>query len=324
MSGRKRGGFTLIELLVVIAVMAILMALLLPAVQAAREAARRTQCQSNLRQLGLAVQLYHDTFGTLPPAVQSPVYSYSAQARILPFVEQQNLLATLNFDLGLREGPNDGIRAENQTASRASLEIFLCPSDDQNRRILMEDCAPGNYVGNAGSGVPDDGHFLAPHADGVIFGKSMLNVSRIRDGLSQTALMSEALVGDGRIGSADKGNVHRQYLHLGDEYPPMIRPSTLNCDPDRPNRPWLGDRNAAWVLGRFDSSLYNHYYTPNPDRPDCMHTHARAWKAARSNHPGGVNLLFCDGHVSFLSDTVDRETWRGLATRRGGEILRDF
>ncbi|WP_152053014.1 DUF1559 domain-containing protein [Tautonia marina] len=314
-------GFTLIELLVVIAIIGILIALLLPAVQSAREAARRIACNNNLKQIGIAMHQYHDTNGCLPPANLGPVYQFSPLARVFPFLEQAALFSAINFDLGLRAGGNAPVRPENLTATQTEVAVFLCPSDGNNRIILDPQYRPANYVASAGSGVPDDGNFLAPLADGVSFVSSLVSFANIQDGLSNTAMVSESLVGEGRDTAAGtRGDVKRQYLHLGSEQPPANRPSIENCGVGA-SFPWRGNRNYGWAVGRLDAALYNHFLLPNDRQPDCYHTHVRGWKAARSDHPGGVNLLFCDGHVGFLKDTVNPMTWRALATRRGGEVI---
>jgi prepilin-type N-terminal cleavage/methylation domain-containing protein len=148
---RRRSGFTLIELLVVIAIIAVLIALLLPAVQAAREAARRAQCINNLKQIGLALQNYHDVFLCFPfgkgpdyMAIDpnAPVYArWSTQSQILPFLEQKPLFDSINFslppdvpDLG-GGGMGDMMPAytspnsANSTAVRVRISAFICPSD---------------------------------------------------------------------------------------------------------------------------------------------------------------------------------------------------
>ena len=316
-----RRGFTLIELLVVIAIIGVLVSLLLPAVQQARESARRSQCVNNLKQLGIAMQMYADTNGSLPPANLGPVHQFSPLARLFPHLEQAALYNAFNFNLGLRAGGNAPVRPENLTATQTVVAVFLCPSDPSNDVVLDPEYRPGNYVANAGSGMKDDGNFLDPTPDGVCFAGRAARLSEIRDGLSQTCLLSESLVGDGQnLPAGAQGNVRRQYIHLGSEQPPMTRPNPANCAIGSPF-PWRGNRNYGWAIGRLDAALYNHVLRPNDPAPDCYHTHVRGWKAARAEHPGGVNVLFCDGHVQFIKDSVAIDVWRALATRRGGEVV---
>ncbi|WP_169977679.1 DUF1559 domain-containing protein [Tautonia rosea] len=318
--GRIRPGFTLIELLVVIAIIGVLIALLLPAVQAAREAARRAQCTNNLKQLGLALHQYHDVHGVLPPASQSPIYTFSPHARVFPYLEANALFNAINFDLGLRFSANSGVRPENTTATATLVSVFLCPSDGGGSLVIDPQYRPTNYVANSGSGRGDAGSFFPPHADGVVLAQFVVPFAQIRDGLSQTALMSESIIGSGSVSAAGLGDRQVQYIHLGTEMPPTNLPSPDRCGFPS-TLPWAGDRNAAWALGRMDSTLYNHMLMPNDDRPDCIHTHRRGWKASRSFHPGGVNLLFCDGHVQFVKESVGPAAWTALATRKGGEVV---
>jgi prepilin-type N-terminal cleavage/methylation domain-containing protein/prepilin-type processing-associated H-X9-DG protein len=318
----ERRGFTLIELLVVIAIIAVLIALLLPAVQAARESARRAQCVNNLKQLGLAVHMYADAQGTFPPASQGPMYQFSPLARLTPFLEQASLYAAMNFDLGLKAGANAPIRPENTTASRTVITGFLCPSDPDNRAVFDPDQRPFNYLGCTGSGLADDGNTTDPVADGVIFISAVVPFAGVTDGLTMTALMGESPVGNGRSAAAGSavGDVRFQHIDLGSEMPPLTRPTPANCGIGSPY-PIGGNRNYGWAIGRTDGAIYNHVLRPNDPQPDCFHAHMRGWKTARSLHSGGVNLLFCDGHVQFVKDSINLASWRALATRSGGEVV---
>jgi len=322
MSLTTRQGFTLIELLVVIAIIAVLIALLLPAVQAAREAARRAQCVNNLKQIGLAVHLYESTHGVFPPSSQGPVYQFSALARLLPFLEQSSLLAALNFDLGLRANGNAPIQPANTTATRTAVATYLCPSDPNAQRIFDPMLRPFNYSGCAGDGLVDDGATIPPFANGVIFISAVVRFAEVTDGLSQTVAVAETLIGSGvtSVPPGASGDPRTQHRELGDAVPPLIRPTAETCAISS-SFPWGGNRNYGWAIGRTDGTIYNHVLLPNDPQPDCFHAHIRGWKAARSNHPGGVNALLADGSVRFVKNTVALPVWRGLATRSGGEVL---
>ncbi len=84
---------------------------------------------------------------------------------------------------------------------------------------------------------------------------------------------------------------------------------------------WLLNKGAGWWDGNYQNTLYNHYLPPNSTRPDCIVYHNPGWKAARSLHPSGVNLLYCDGHVAFVKDTISLITWQAVSTRAGGEAI---
>src|SRR4051794_36202958 len=131
---RTRRGFTLIELLVVIAIIGVLIGLLLPAVQKVREAANRLSCQNNLKQLGLALHNYHGALGTFPPARNPfsppPPLVYSAQARLLPYVEQDNLAKLIDFTTPpLYFAGATPPSAGTYTASITVIKLLVCPSD---------------------------------------------------------------------------------------------------------------------------------------------------------------------------------------------------
>lgn len=156
----QRRGFTLVELLVVIAIIGILVALLLPAVQFAREAARRMSCQNNLKQIGLALQLYHDAYKQYPPGALGPTGSASAAEKLhtwcaltLPFVEQSSLQNTYDFHVRFDH-------ANNAAAVAQVLPVFLCPT--MGTPQLQNGFAPSHYAGNAGVTPGQDGGVLFP------------------------------------------------------------------------------------------------------------------------------------------------------------------
>src|SRR5437016_3939810 len=163
---QRSAGFTLIELLVVIAIIAILIGLLLPAVQKVREAASRAQCENNLKQIGLAMQSYHDTFKAFPPAFVKPS-NWGWAVWILPFVEQTNLYNTLN--------PTATTLALNANTVQP-LPVYLCPSDpSDNINTIFSGYAKNNYAVN----------------EQICDGGSAIRIQQIRDGTSNTILMGE-------------------------------------------------------------------------------------------------------------------------------------
>jgi len=326
---KQRCGFTLIELLVVIAIIAVLIALLLPAVQAAREAARRAQCINNLKQIGLAVHMYHDVFKVVPRGSDSHEYTFSPLARIFPYLENNALFNAINFDVGLRYSPASGrgafVRVENTTVTLTLVRTYLCPSDGNNEGVFENQWRASNYVACSGTALVPGQQNLpwnqwSSVLDGVSFHQSLIGFQAITDGLSNTALMSESLVGfqpsPTGVGPFD---VRLFHVMTGTTVPPLP-PTEARCQ-ITPSSIWRGGRNISWALGRLDSALYNHAYLPNDRRPDCLGQIQVGWKTARSNHPGGVNLGMCDGSVRFIKDTINPVTWRALATRAGGEVI---
>ena len=162
MAGKRqaRGGFTLVELLVVIAIIGILVGLLLPAIQAAREASRRMSCGNNLKQLGVALHNYHDTYKVFPGVNDSR--SFSVQAKLLPYVEQENVRGLIDFSQVLLAGSPGAVYLNpvQAEAARTVLPLFRCPSDGM-RDVFTEyqignpgdAFAGGNYVVCSGSGT---------------------------------------------------------------------------------------------------------------------------------------------------------------------------
>ena len=320
----RRQGFTLIELLVVIAIIAVLISLLLPAVQSAREAARRAQCVNNLKQIGLAMHNYHDTQGVFPhsrglstPGPGFPATAtFSGLARLMPYMEQTNSFNTINFDWLPTDGPNI-------TAQGTAVSTFNCPSDPQVS--LPPGQAGLNYRPCEGSGIlftygrSDTGGANAsmPPPDGVFFSISNTSMASIADGTSNTAAWSERPKGDFTNAVASE----KLDLFWPKTFPATPDAAVSDCrSVDSKNLGFQGSSTtgAPWIAGSI-SSCYNHAGTPNTR--SCMFPPGRILNNAASYHPGGVNMLLCDGSVRFVKDTVNVTAWRALGTRSGGEVI---
>lgn len=308
-------GFTLIELLVVIAIIAILIALLLPAVQQAREAARRTQCKNNLKQLGLAIHNYHDTFNCIPIAdVDGTLNPVSAHARLLPYIEQSNLYKQVDFNV-----PYD--HANNNVPRMTELPAFRCPSDPTKLPGTIG--GRNNYYWNAGSGIVmyATGMSGQPAPNGIIFHNKRFRFNDITDGLSNTAAMAEKLTGDGSNGiSTPKTDTYRPgtYPNTPDEAVAQCKATNVT------DLSMQGYSNVGgpWLQQYHSTNQYNHVLAPNGR--SCMFPPGRIATTSNSEHTGGIQLLLNDGSVRFISENVDLGTWRAVGSIDGGEIVGEF
>jgi prepilin-type N-terminal cleavage/methylation domain-containing protein/prepilin-type processing-associated H-X9-DG protein len=327
----RRTGFTLIELLVVIAIISVLIALLLPAVQAAREAARRMQCTNNLKQIGLALNSYHASWNGFPvgflyayqgilPNSSASQYRWSALAQMAPYMEQANVFNAINFNFPIAHMPTSSgalfwpYFEANTSAMATQIAMFLCPSDGAPPPAVGT--GPTNYAFCAGDGSNGGD---ATNADGTFILGPSVTIAGVTDGTSQTAAASEQSLGiAGPYSQTTSTPIPMPWTRAMSRVAAApLTDAACAVAPDG----WLLNKGSSWWDGNYQNTLYNHYLTPNANRPDCIVYHNPGWKAARSYHPGGVDLLFGDGHVAFIKDSVNLATWRAISTRAGGEVV---
>ena len=310
-------GFTLLELLVVIAVIAVLIGLLLPAVQKVRAAAARLSCANNLKQIGLALHNYESATRCFPPGRGTPLpVVFSAHARLLPFLEQENLTQRIDFTaapttFSIASGLiYDG--SPNYPAATTVVKTFLCPADDGDGRVPGSAYGATSYAANAGSGTVALGSLTG--ADGVFYLGSKIGFRDLSDGSSQTAAFSERTLGPGQP-VADRSRLILE-RPAGTDPDPTICGAAVGT--------WNAERGGKWILGNYGNTLYNHFLPPNAPTWDCMNIQQqKAQSASRSNHPGGVLVLFCDGGVRFMSNSVSLLAWRAYGTRDRGDLVDD-
>ena len=344
------------ELLVVIAIIGVLVLLLLPAVNAAREAARNTQCKNNIRQLALAVVSYESAHRRFPISQTASGSAnsdgscgggfYSWHARILPFIEAQNVFAQIDFNVDLADECNDGehglISASHPHASVAMTKIdtFLCPSDgfDLNHfEIMGIDTAADNYAGNAGWPSLATGYraerktpakynglinIVNPRRKNDFQPRRAVRAKQVVDGLSKTACVAERLIQRGTTQQRVlKGSRKTLSYHLT-ERPRSLEEMAKRCGPehthpDLSNSAYLG---RSWLSGWAPTGpTYMHVKQPNTNHCHFSHSFSTGdfIVTPTSNHAGGVNVAFADGHVRFVTDDVQPNIWWAMGSRNG-------
>ena len=348
----RRKGFTLIELLVVIAIIAVLIALLLPAVQSAREAARRSQCTNNLKQIGLALHTYIAAENMLPPFMidpnggpDYPGQDHSAHARLLPYMEQQQVFNSMNFMVGARwdagggGGSADtfsagGYGVMNGTAATARISAFLCPSDPNPGnvevfQITKKATANTNYPMNAGfnrrfRNWRQSGPAYTAMSWDTAARIPAVGLEAFTDGTSNTAIFSEWVKGPGTGGPYQDG-LAIVYGGLGDWDSSNGQADDWRIAQQCHGQAWPQDwgwKGEWWIHGQ--TTVYLHSQLPN--RRACSYGRAGSGRdnpliGASSLHPGGVNLLLMDGSVKFIKSTVSQTAWYAVGTHKGGEVL---
>ncbi|MEW4452270.1 DUF1559 domain-containing protein [Bremerella sp. JC817] len=281
----RRRGFTLVELLVVIAIIGVLVALLLPAVQQARETARRMQCTNNLKQMGVALHNYHDTFLAFPigqlkhnhfgndwdPTVWS--------AAILPFMEQQTVYERIQQEWAARnwefDRGSDGVGA-------TVIQAYVCPADPgpEKQQEYHQDMAKSNYKGCLGSSLPADNDYARSTVNGMFGTNFSTQMRDVIDGTSNTICVGE-------VDSAK--NLTGRYA---------------TC--------WVGTDHVGWhdrALGLADDAY-----------PINKFGGSRPYRAYGSFHVGGANFLMVDGSVRFMPDVISGTLYEAFGTIAGGEV----
>ncbi|HEX6985941.1 MAG TPA: DUF1559 domain-containing protein [Planctomycetaceae bacterium] len=322
-----RSGFTLIELLVVIAIIAVLIALLLPAVQQAREAARRTQCKNNLKQMGLALHNYLDTYTVFPPLgffrTDATSDSWSAHARLLPFIEQANLQNLIDWNRSYALQPN---------VTKVRVPIYLCPSDPNDRE--RPDGAlthyPLCYGFVAGTWFVYD-PVSRQAGDGTFVPNRVHDAADVTDGLSNTVGVSEVKAFQAYL--RDGGSP------AGLNQPAPADPATVvgyggSFKQDSGHTEWVDARvhqtGVTTTFGpntfvRYDSGGVTYDVDFNSSREGKTLTGATyAAVTSRSHHTGIVNSLLMDGSVRGISENIDLFTWRYLGQRNDGKVVGEF
>jgi prepilin-type N-terminal cleavage/methylation domain-containing protein/prepilin-type processing-associated H-X9-DG protein len=271
---RRAAGFTLVELLAVIAIIGVLLALLLPAVQGAREAGRRSACQNNLRQIGLALNQYLEGKRVFPIGCVgcsvNPHHQIAWSVYLLPNLEQASVRELFDDHAAYNA-------AANREAVRAVIPVYLCPSTatQPDRNGLTTGDVNGNgqwdpgddmafidYGGMFGVGLPS-----LPFQNGTMIYERAISAMQVRDGLSQTIIVGE---------DTGRGGANPQ------------------------NGTWANGQNIFDVTGPINRTQNNELW---------------------SDHRGGVNAVFCDGSVHFLSEAMDTNVLFALCTRDGEEII---
>jgi len=342
MKGRVRSGFTLIELLVVIAIIAVLIALLLPAVQAAREAARRSQCVNNLKQLGIALHNYHDTVGSLPMGafdMTRGCQQWSPLTMLLPFLEQNAIYNAMNYaNIG---GACSG-SVYNTTGFRSSINVFNCPSD-VDRLTNVE--GHFNYCANWGSkpfrysGTPNGPFFTTNFTNlgGVAGGiPKPVALSAILDGTSNTAGFSERVKGIGNGGTLKLAMPVDPTTPSATPYN-LAGPNDTSADPTAQTYynsckslttftvSDTGIPGGMWHQVLMGDTCYTHVMPPNGTT--CVYpagtdkNHPQGALTATSRHSGVVNVLFLDGTVRAVKNSIAIGTWWAVGTMAGSEVV---
>jgi len=335
-SPRAVRGFTLIELLVVMVIIGILIGILLPAVQKAREAARVTTCANNLKQIALATANFEARNGYYPPSWKptepvppsTDINGWSAQAILLPYLEQVALNSNIDFELSYKLAA-DVVTADGTVTKLSSMRVptYLCPSELRDEVRLSggePEHYPLNYAMNVGVWFVWDPE-TREGGSGVFYPDSQVKAAQVIDGLSTTLCAAEV-------------KAWNPYYRNAADAGPMALPTPADiCSLGGDFKTNSG--HTEWVDGRVHQIGFTTTFAPNTQvlcdeggvlydvdwtnqqegKSDTVPTYAAV--TARSYHGGGVNTALMDGSIRWFSDEVDLGVWRAFATRDTEELI---
>jgi prepilin-type N-terminal cleavage/methylation domain-containing protein/prepilin-type processing-associated H-X9-DG protein len=354
-----REAFTLLELLVVIAIISILIGLLLPAVQKVREAASRVKCQSNLKQIGLALHSFHDIYSFLPPGMATEGNNqdcyHTGFTYLLPYLEQDNIYRLYQMNVQWYD-------QANYTAVEQQVPIFFCPSNRSSGTIdltpVIEQwgapmppfvgacdyvlCKGANaYLGTDVSGIPPQarglfneeqyGTVFAPGggAPWVPIPQQPVRFTSITDGLSSTFAIGEAAGGNSYYVVADIKNLSQPVVEpFINGPPPMDQAWSAASVGDYQHPFYAGIFGVTAQIG-FGANPMDEPMNRRPGMPTILGNDPTGSNASgldrvsgfRSMHMVGCNFLYADGSVHFLPQSIDPAIYRALSTYAGGEVI---
>jgi prepilin-type processing-associated H-X9-DG protein/prepilin-type N-terminal cleavage/methylation domain-containing protein len=316
----SRTAFTLVELLVVIAIIGTLVGLLLPAVQAAREAARRTQCTNNLKQLGLALQNFHEARKTLPEGwlcedPGSPPDNHHAEegrgwgwaSRILPYMEEKSLFEThIQSRLATSTDAISDLVAANPAAVQTVVQGFLCPSDSSAGMLTF-------FPGLPSGDEEEDNHHPDETPGGVTYSRTNYVGMFGTNGWHEEGTSgdpdyepAEPYAGNGLF----YANSRMPSRHVSDGLSKTIMAGER--DSRIGGSLWIGmvEDTVAAPIARV---VAHGHHVPNGNPAEAH------FGDLSSRHQGGANVVFADGHCEFIAETVDKAVFQKQCTRAGGE-----
>jgi len=338
-------GFSLVELLVVIAIIGVLVGLLLPAVQGAREAARRSACQNNLRQLGVALHNYENSQRVFPPSgaevivAGSPQAPWSGQAQLLPYLEGDTLFRKIDFSLPYSNPTNKNLFPPNGVAA-TRVDTLVCPGEVKATPVIDSTNGapkhfPLNYGLNVGPYLVLDARTAARIDGGGAFAPfKRLRPASFVDGLSKTVALAEVKAWTPR--AQDLAGMPENAPTDPSSIADLVTPGNFSTG----SSPTEAVGHTEWVCGRSLHIGVTTTFPPNTTVP-YRHTDGKEYDidvcgpregtsptaltqaviTSRSHHRDMVNVAMMDGSVRTIGSGIERSTWQALGSRAGGEVV---